>query len=147
MACERQRVGIANGRPVPIRPSSPIPIVSRTKKPFASRHGSGVRISRPKYNRVPGRCEHRKQQKHPPMKSNLQKRKRRSNDDKNKDSTPNQPTETPASSPNVPIEDEGITQPLSPLNLPAEMYHLTILSHNVRGAKEIKERDGTRTWS
>jgi exonuclease III len=27
------------------------------------------------------------------------------------------------------------------------MYHLTILSHNVRGAKEIKARDGTRTNS
>ena len=81
------------------------------------------------------------------MKTKLQNRKRRNNDKRIKDCTPKHPTETPALSPTVTHGEEGTAQPPAPTNLPAEMYHLTILSHNVQVAKEIKERDGTQTNS
>ncbi len=155
MACEEQRIGVANGRPIPIRPSSPFPIVSRKKKPFASKHGSGVRRSRTTYNLVPCRREHRKKQMQMPMNLCLyrrkQRQKRRPVDDENRnrrrDCTPNEPTETPATSPTDIHGEDSILLPSIDISRPAELYHLTILSHNVRGMKESRDIDGTRANS
>jgi hypothetical protein len=155
MACEEQRIGVANGRPIPIQPSSPIPIVSRKKKPFASKHGSGVCRSRTTYNIVPCRREHRKKQMQMPMNLSLtrrkQRQKRRSVDDENRnrrrDCTPNEPTETPATSPTDIHGEDSILLPSIDISRPAELYHLTILSHNVQGMKESRDIDGTRANS
>jgi hypothetical protein len=69
------------------------------------------------------------------------------NGDKTKDCTPEQPTETPATSPTALPGEDLTTPPLVSTIRPAEQYHLTILSHNVRGTKETKEVDGTRAYT
>jgi len=146
MVCDEQRIGAATGRPVPIRPSSPRPIISSNEMSFTSSHGSGVRNSRPAYNHVPGRYEHQKQKKQLPMisKSRNQQRRQDDHDDEEKRiSAPNQPTETPATSPTDRTGEERTAQPTVQTQRPADKYQLTILSHNVRGAKESREVDGT----
>jgi exonuclease III len=71
------------------------------------------------------------------------------NDDNDDDTrrrkcTPTQQTETPATSPTEQTGEELTEQtPVSTLR-PAEKYHLAILSHNVRGTKEMKDVDGSR---
>ena len=65
-------------------------------------------------------------------------------DTRRRNCTPKQPTETPATSP-TDLLGEELTAP-HPVSTerPADKYHLTILSHNVRGTKETREVDGTR---
>ena len=45
----------------------------------------------------------------------------------------------------VPHGEGRSTQPADQFKMPSEKYHLTILLHNMRGAKESKDSDGTPT--
>ena len=80
-----------------------------------------------------------------------QRQKRQSVNDENRIRrrycTPNEPTETPATSPTDIHGEDSILLPSIDISRPAELYHLTILSHNVRGMKESRDIDGTRANS
>ena len=58
---------------------------------------------------------------------------------------PQQTDRDTATSPAAPYEENRPITPIDQTKTPPEKYHLTILSHNVRGAKEIKDVDGTQT--
>jgi hypothetical protein len=139
-------------RPIPIQPWLPSSRVLRRKKPFTLKHASSVCRRRTRYKNVPCCREHQKQQTHMPITLSPDRQKQHFDNDKNSHRrrycTPNKPTETPSTSPtDIHGEDSTLVPPSVNISRPAELYHLTILLHNMRGMKESRDINGTQANS